>query len=236
MKNLWQRLLEDETGVILSSELALVGTVGVLGMVVGLEAVSCSVTSELNDLASAFGAINQSFNFNGISKAGHGRVSGSGFNDRGDFCDCALITQTDVSGVSGPGGFSQAGRFSQPGGFSRSSGLSQSTVVQSAVVSPTPVVRGQVIEERVLENRVLEEVLEAPCPVRAAATICPEDEIIEEHIIRRRVKANSATTLDGDCATRSQSNVLIHPKNSVKSVPGSKSPDEKIEIKPKKKG
>ncbi len=104
MKNLWQQLLADEMGVVLSSELALVGTVGVLGMVAGLEAVTRSVTSELNDLSSAFGAIDQSFNYRGISKAGHARASGSGFNDRGDLGDCVLISQNDVSGASGAGG------------------------------------------------------------------------------------------------------------------------------------
>lgn len=81
MKNLWQKLLADETGVVLSSEIALVGTVGVLGMVVGLEAVTSSVNSELNDLASAFGAIDQSYNYRSIAKPGHAWVRGSGYND-----------------------------------------------------------------------------------------------------------------------------------------------------------
>lgn len=139
MKSLWQKLLADETGVVLSSEIALVGTVGVLGMVVGLEAVTSAVTSELNDLSNAFGSVSQSYNYNSISKPGHAWFSGSGFNDRGDFCDCNLITQTAVNGVSGVGGFAQGG------------GFSQSVVSQAAVVNSAPLVREQVIGERVID-------------------------------------------------------------------------------------
>lgn len=225
MKSMWQRLLADETGVVLSSELALVGTVGVLGMVVGLDAVTCSVTSELNDLASAFGAIDQSYNYRGISKAGHARANGSGFNDRGDVCDCVLISQNDVSGS---GGFSQGG-----GGFSQGAGgFSQSTVSQRAIVSSPSVVQEQVINERVIDEVIVE-----PQTIKAAAPVCPDDEIIEEHIIRRRVKASGATTLESDCSTRLRSNSLQKSSSGLKSNSDSNWTEERIEIKkPKKKG
>lgn len=221
MKSMWQRLFVDETGVVLSSEIALVGTVGVLGMVVGLNAVSCAVTSELNDLASAFGAIDQSFNYRGISKAGHARANGSGFSDRGDVCDCVLISQNDVSGASGAGGFSQGA-----GGFS------QSSVSQRAIVSSPSVVQEQVINERVIDEVIVE-----PQTIKAAAPVCPDDEIIEEHIIRRRVKASGATILESDCSTSSRTNSLQKPNTRLQSTPDSNWTEERIEIKkPKKKG
>lgn len=206
MKNLWQKFLADEAGVVLSSEIALVGTVGVLGMVVGLEAVTCAVTSELNDLASAFGAIDQSFNYRSISKAGHARASGSGFNDSRDFCDCQLITQTDVSGQFGAGSL-------QSGGFSQS--LSSSSVVSSAPVVHQDI---EVIDERIVEEVPVES-------TRIKEVECPDDEIIEEHIIRRRVKS--------DCDCSKTTTVVPKPK-AIKPAP-SPMPEEKIETKPKLK-
>ena len=208
MKSLWQKLFADETGVILSSEIALVGTVGVLGMVVGLEAVTTSVNSELNDLASAFGAMDQSYNFRSISKPGHAWVRGSGFNDRGDFCDCKAMVATDVGGQVGVG--------------------------ESASV-----VREQVIQERVIDEVLVEQpaIVEVPqvCP-------CPDDEIIEEHIIRRRVRSDCDKTLHVVPQTQMVPQTKAHkPQPSVKQelVKPKVKPQpqpEKIEPKPKKKG
>lgn len=210
MKNLWQKLLTDETGVVLSSEIALVGTVGVLSMVVGLNAVACAVTSELNDLASAFGAIDQTFNYQSISKVGHGRVTGSGYNDARDMCDCQLISQAEVSGRSNGGGSSQGGG----GGSSQGQGInSQSFGRQNTFSDSAPAAR----ERLVGEERVIDEVSVAPPAAKAAAAdvVCEEeDDIIEERIIIRRVKA------DCDCA------------NATKSVPSSKATKAKV-TKPK---
>lgn len=99
----FSKLAADEHGFIISAELVLVLTIAVLGMVVGLTAVRDSVTEELNDLAHAFGAINQSFNFNGLKKCRnhgdlHAFVAGSGFNDTTDDCDCQPIKFIDVQG------------------------------------------------------------------------------------------------------------------------------------------
>ncbi len=207
MKNLWQKLLADEAGVVLSSEIALVGTVGVLGMVVGLNAVTCAVTQELNDLASAFGAIDQSYSYRGLSKTVHARASGSGYVDRGDNCDCALISQPDVSGASGGGGSSQ------------SSGFSQSTVRQSTVVNSAPVIR-----ERVINERVIDEVPVEPVTVKAVAPVCPDGEVVEEHIIRRRVRAECETTTNEAPKT-----------NAPKTMSTLQPEPEKVETKPKKK-
>ena len=98
-----RKLLNDEAGFIVSSELVLVLTIGVLAMVVGLTAVRDAVTSELNDVSNAIGAMSQSYNYSGLAKSKHGRgvhasTSGSGFNDHGDNCDCNSITSIDVAG------------------------------------------------------------------------------------------------------------------------------------------
>ncbi len=95
IKALWN----DEAGVILSAEIVLIGTILVIGMIVGLVELQCSVVDELNDLGEAIGSINQSYQytgilsykrFNGIKAA----TSGSRFLDRVDACDgneCAIV-------------------------------------------------------------------------------------------------------------------------------------------------
>lgn len=216
MKNVWQQLLNDETGVIISSELALVGTVGVLGMAVGLEAVSTAVNQELNDLSSAFGSLNQSYSLRSLSKAGHGRVSGSCFTNQ----------------VRGNAGLNLSEICGQGGGVNSNQMLIGSNA-QGLVGASVPVLGGQVIE-----NQVIEEVLEERCPVKTEEIVCPEDEIIEEHVIRRRVKANGAATLNDDCARNSQINVIkkgSNPEIRLNSIPVQRSAPEKIEIKPKKR-
>src|SRR5712691_496113 len=121
--NLWHQLREDESGFLISSELVIIGTVGVLAMIVGLEAVSSAVTQELNDLSNALGAINQSYSYRSIAKFRHAWVSGSRFNDTRDRCDCVAITQTDVVGICGLGT-----------GVSESTGDLPSPVIQEEVI------------------------------------------------------------------------------------------------------
>ncbi len=90
MKNLWN----DESGVILSAEIVLVGTILVLGMIVGLVELQCTVVAELSDLSSAFGNMDQTFKTSGFqSTKGAGgelksRTKGAGYNDVADTCDC----------------------------------------------------------------------------------------------------------------------------------------------------
>ena len=97
LKSLWN----DEAGVILSAEIVLVGTILVVGMIVGLVELQCSVVDELNDLGEAIGSLNQSYQYTSIvsrKKAGLGTIKaatfGSRFADRSDSCDgneCAIV-------------------------------------------------------------------------------------------------------------------------------------------------
>ena len=91
------RLLADESGFIVSAELILIATIGVLAMVVGLSEVALNINNELEDVASAFGAMNQSFQANGTS--GHsGKNKGSRNSDNTDFCDGKSITSVSPTG------------------------------------------------------------------------------------------------------------------------------------------
>ena len=89
MKTLWN----DEAGVILSAELVLIATILVLGMIVGLVELQCSIIAELSDLGSAFGNLNQSYSISGFSSSKGGgqfkaRTFGAAYTDRPDICDC----------------------------------------------------------------------------------------------------------------------------------------------------
>ena len=98
MTNLINTLIADEAGFIVSAELVLVASIAVLGMVVGLSEVALNVNEELEDVGSAFGAMNQTYCMKGI--LGHqGYVSGTEFRDNVDFCD----NTGDIQGVNGQG-------------------------------------------------------------------------------------------------------------------------------------
>lgn len=84
--SLLQRLWNDELGFVVSAELVLVGTMLVIGAVVGLTSVRNQVVQELGDLAIAIGNVNQSYEYSGV--IGHSSAtSGSKFLDKHDFCD-----------------------------------------------------------------------------------------------------------------------------------------------------
>ena len=86
MKARWQELWLDSQGFVVSSELVLVATMLVVGMIVGLTSVRDQVIQEVRDVAAGMSKTAQSYSFSGIT--GHSASSGgSVFNDLGDFCD-----------------------------------------------------------------------------------------------------------------------------------------------------
>ena len=87
--NWTRRLWNDEAGFVISTELVLVATLLVMGMIIGLEAVRTAVITELADVATAIAQLNQSYSFSGVT--GHASsVAGSVFTDAPDFCDDTL--------------------------------------------------------------------------------------------------------------------------------------------------
>ena len=86
-------LWNDESGVILSAEIVLIGTILVLGMIVGLVELQCAIVAELSDISSAIGNLDQSYMVSGMaSMKGHGRwkarTYGASYPDVADTCDC----------------------------------------------------------------------------------------------------------------------------------------------------
>ncbi|QDT42253.1 hypothetical protein Pan241w_23350 [Gimesia alba] len=92
--NMLTKFWNDEAGFVVSSELVLIGTILVLGVVVGLATVRDQVVQELGDLALAISNINQSYSFSGVT--GHtSSVAGSIFADALDFCDSNADISTE---------------------------------------------------------------------------------------------------------------------------------------------
>lgn len=63
--SLINELWKDESGLILSAETVTLGTVGVLGSIVGLNALGTAVNDEMKELASAFRSLDQSYGYVG---------------------------------------------------------------------------------------------------------------------------------------------------------------------------
>jgi hypothetical protein len=100
------KLSSDENGFIVSAELVLVGTILVVGMIVGLTELSYGVNEELEDLGSAVGAINQTYYYT-LASGKKGEVVGSTFLDFQDECDnsCDLTCNSGASGEKNTGGY-----------------------------------------------------------------------------------------------------------------------------------
>jgi hypothetical protein len=119
MLSLLKALRQDESGVILSTELAIVGSVLVVGVMTGMSVLKESVNTELGELSSAINSIDQSYSFSGHRKAYridgnsrcHAFTAGSTFQNND--CDQEVAQQNitgpedqtpphaDVAGVCG---------------------------------------------------------------------------------------------------------------------------------------
>jgi len=96
MTDLFGTFFKDEAGFIISAELVLVMTIGVLSMVVGLAAIRDSVVHELNDVSHAIGSVSQSYQVPGLESPCGAWTAGFGFHDSADECDCGPIVYTDI--------------------------------------------------------------------------------------------------------------------------------------------
>lgn len=90
------RLWNDEAGFIVSAELAIISSIAVIAMIVGLSEVAANVNQELEDVGSAFAQSNQTYQVYGTQ--GHkGSVGGSSFYDVPDYCDAGNDIAGDTS-------------------------------------------------------------------------------------------------------------------------------------------
>lgn len=104
-----RKLWKDQDGFVVSTELVLVATILVIGMVVGLATVRNAVVQELGDVAMAIGNINQSYGYTGVQgRENSSATAGSEFTDELDFCDApngddvALLPPAGISVIEIP--------------------------------------------------------------------------------------------------------------------------------------
>lgn len=102
------KLYNDEAGFLISAELVLIFTLVFCAVAVGVAMVKDSLVAELSDVSEAIGALNQSYNFNGleasnsVNSVNHAVCSGSGFNDEADDCDCQGVRLTVAGSKADP--------------------------------------------------------------------------------------------------------------------------------------
>ncbi len=90
MKRLMKCLWQDEHGVILSTEIVIVGSVLVVGLITGMATLQEAVNGELEDLAGAIGSLDQSYSYSGQEtdcKKCHACTAGSWYRDVQERCD-----------------------------------------------------------------------------------------------------------------------------------------------------
>lgn len=86
MKNIVVRLWRDEAGFVVSTELVLIATIVVIGMITGLVTVRDAVVTELADVADAISEVDQSYSYGAIT-AHCASTAGTQFTDNSDFCE-----------------------------------------------------------------------------------------------------------------------------------------------------
>jgi Flp pilus assembly pilin Flp len=92
-------ILKDESGFVVSTELVIIATILVIGMVVGITTVRDQVVTELADVADAISALDQSFQFSDVT--GHSAsTAGTVFDDQLDFCDFGDSGQQGIASLS----------------------------------------------------------------------------------------------------------------------------------------
>ncbi len=108
MKNLTNNALKSrkQAGFIMTSELILLVTIMVIGMIVGLVTMRDAATAEMEDVAEAIGQIDQSYAFNGLKSANDTAiVDGSAFGDAvdtnaGDNTEFTFVASDNTEGLA----------------------------------------------------------------------------------------------------------------------------------------
>lgn len=109
LHNSAKRFWDDESGFVMSSDLILVSTILVIGLLVGLTSVRDQIVQELGDLSMAVGNLNQSYSFAGHSVTFAGStftVAGSSFEDLSDFGEDGTNEDNTDTANSEPAGIS----------------------------------------------------------------------------------------------------------------------------------
>ena len=100
MKSMFRNFVRSEEGFILSTEAVLIGTITVLGMIVGLAEIRNNVVQELGDYSQAVANLNQDFTYTSVTStnvASNIQTAGASFSDSADVQQAAAI---DANGIT----------------------------------------------------------------------------------------------------------------------------------------
>ena len=100
MKTYVWNFLRGEAGFLLSTEALLVGTIAVLGLIVGLAEVRNAVVQELGDFSQAVAFLSQDYAFTSVTSTNGGssiRTSGSAYADDVDTQETAVANGVVVT-------------------------------------------------------------------------------------------------------------------------------------------
>lgn len=96
---------KKQAGFIVSAELILIATILVIGLIVGMVAVRDATNAELEDVAEAIGALDQSYFFFGVEDSLEGSwtagsawaddIDGAGFGGDGDSVSMTRVQEPD---------------------------------------------------------------------------------------------------------------------------------------------
>ena len=104
MRCLWQQLRDDDAGFVLSAELVMVGSVLVIGLVVGLASVQEAVIGEYQDVAGALRGLDQSYAFHGMHGCGCSPCSYSSWTAGSSYGVCESELPICFDDVTPPAG------------------------------------------------------------------------------------------------------------------------------------
>lgn len=88
----------DERGFVVSSELVLIATIVVIGLLAGLTTLRDQVALEMGDVANAIGQVNESYSYAGVTSHS-GSTAGSSIRDQRDFCESRAADDNGVGAL-----------------------------------------------------------------------------------------------------------------------------------------
>ncbi len=100
MKNMFRSFLRSEEGFVLSTEAVLIGTILVLGMIVGLAEIRNAVVQELGDYSQAVAMLSQDYAFTSVSSTNNPGVIATAGSQFSDSPDDQEANATDANGIT----------------------------------------------------------------------------------------------------------------------------------------
>ena len=102
MQKMFKLFAKEENGFIISTEMILIATIAVLGLIAGIVEVRDQVVQELGDVSQAVAQLDQSYNYNGVITAdteagGTDETDGGAFDDGQD---AQANNNADAGGIS----------------------------------------------------------------------------------------------------------------------------------------